>query len=202
MQTLIFSSQQPSKAKGFSLMELLIYLALAAVFIGGILTLTGKAGSDAEVRQVVQDLSDIDNALRSYYGVQRLSLPPASANMEAVVAAQVTSLEDALNTDEIITQFGSPIIITSPASSAADHGWPTYWTTYTGMKAETCPSLMGAMTGPISVRIGVQGAAARGTWPLTDTDHRADALAATDLEAFCDGIVTTPTYEIYALHRI
>ena len=32
MQTLIFSSQQTSKAKGFSLMELLIYLALAAVF--------------------------------------------------------------------------------------------------------------------------------------------------------------------------
>ena len=56
MQTLIFSSQQPSKAKGFSLMELLIYLALAAVFIGGILTLTGKAGEDAEVRQTVQDL--------------------------------------------------------------------------------------------------------------------------------------------------
>ena len=74
-------------------MELLIYLALLALLIGGILTLTGEANTDAEVRQTVQDISDIDNAVRSFYGPQRLTTIPTPAQMEGCCGRCIADFE-------------------------------------------------------------------------------------------------------------
>ena len=188
-------------------MELLIYLALAAVFIGGILTLTGKAGADAEVRQTVQDISDIDNAMRSFYGAQRLaynSTVLGDARLEAVVAAQVDRMADASGT--IITQFGTGIGLNTAATSASNYGWPNYKIAYTGMRTETCASLLGALTGPIAVQLS-PGDAAVTVNPLSgwavNKDHRAEGLtSAADIEAFCAGTAVAGTGETYTVHAV
>ena len=206
MQTLIFSSQQPSKAKGFSLMELLIYLALAAVFIGGVLTLTGKAGADSEIRQAVQDISDIDNAMRAYYGAQRIATAsaPTAVQMEAVAANQV---ERMANGAAVITQFGTDIHIGS-SRVTGDYSWPNYWIEYTGMRTETCAGVLGSLTGPISVDL-IPGSATTAitAWALAvGTDDRATALgSATNVEAFCIGATgagTGETFTVRAIYRI
>ena len=207
MQTLIFSSQQPSKAKGFSLMELLIYLALAAVFIGGILTLTGKAGEDAEVRQAVQDISDIDNAIRSYYGAQRIpaTTPPLPAQMEGVAAASLDRMQHPTATNTVISQFGTAIDIEAVNSTIAGYSWPNYWITYTGMRAETCAGILGSLSGPIAVKVAAGIVAAPGGWALADPDDRALALAdAVGVENFCTDTRTIvgETYTVHALYRI
>ena len=188
-------------------MELLIYLALAAVFIGGILTLTGKAGSDSEVRQAVQDFSDIDNAIRAYYGAQRIpaTAPPSAAQMEGVAAATLDRMTDPTVANTVITQFGTAIDIRSLLTTAATYSWPNYWITYTGMRAETCAGILGSLSGPIAVKVAAGIAALPGTWPIANPDDRALALAdALGVENFCTATrtITGETYTVHALYRI
>ena len=206
MQTLIFSSQQPSKAKGFSLMELLIYLALAAVFIGGILTLTGKAGVDSDVRRAVQDLSDIDNAIRAFYGAQRLTVVPTAAAMEGVAAATLPHMGGA-TAGSIVTQDNAAIVITPlpMAVSATAYGWPHYTITYTGMETPSCAGILGALRGAVAIQVEV-GVAGKGAWliaPATSDDRVIAPAFAGGVEAHCEANDTaTGIYTIQALYRI
>ena len=203
MQTLIFSSQQISKAKGFSLMELLIYLALAALFIGGILTLTGEANTDAEVRQTVQDISDIDNAVRSFYGPQRLTTIPTPAQLEGVVAAALPTMGGA-TAGTIVTHASTDILITAAPIGASTtlYAWPHYWVTYTGMETATCVGMLGTLRGATAVQ--VTAAVTAPAFTIANGDHRVTSLAfATGVEGFCEANDTASgIYTIHALFRI
>ena len=178
-------------------MELLIYLALAAVFIGGILTLTGKAGEDSEVRQAVQDLSDIDNAVRSYYGAQRLATAPTAPQMEGVARAVLDHMAGG-TAGEIITQFSTDITI-GPVTGTV-YTWPNYMISYTGMRTETCAALLGVLTGPIVVQV-TDGVTAAAAWTL-NLDHRANILTATDPDLWCDTETVPASNETYTVHAV
>ena len=206
MQTLIFSSQQPSKAKGFSLMELLIYLALAAVFIGGILTLTGKAGTDSDVRVTVQDLSDISNALRSFYGAQRITTTPVAAAMESVAAAALPHMGDGTaGSGNLQTPDGGDIAITpAPVGVVAgSYVWPHYWITYPGLNADTCPGLLSALTGSVAVQVDNAAAPAAAALVILSADDRITNAA--DIDGHCNtagAAAPAGYYTVHALYRI
>ena len=158
------------------------------------------------MRQAVQDITDINNAIRAYYGTQRISSATAAttatpARMEGVVADQVERMADGA---EVITQFGTPIFIGTSNSGGTGYFWPNYYISYTGMRTETCGGLLGALTGPIGVTVTAGTATAvLGAWALNE-DHRAEALnSATSIEAFCTAEAGSgETYTVNALYRI
>lgn len=197
------------RQKGFTLIEILIVIAIVGGLLAAILASTGTATEKREVRRAVQDVTDIAGAISGYYGSARIptaSAPIIAGLMESVAAGTLERMQDptsAATRQTIVTQFGTAIDLTTD-DSGTTYSWPNYWIHYTGMRAETCASVLGALTGPIRVRILVEGAGMTPTWDATDTDHRVDALTATGgVQAFCEGIVTTlETFEFEALFRV
>ena len=119
---------------------------------------------------------------------------PDAAAMESVAAGTLERMQDpttAATRQTIVTQFGTTIDLTKD-DSGTTFSWPNYWIHYTGMRAETCAAILGALTGPIRVRILAEGDGLTASWATADTDHRVDALtAAGGVQSFCELIVTT-----------
>ena len=200
--------EQRRRQKGFTLVEILIVIAIVGGLLAAILASTGTATEKREVRRAVQDVTDISGAISGYYGSARIptASAPDAAAMESVAAGTLERMQNpttAATRQTIVTQFGTSIDLGSNAGGAT-YSWPNYWIHYTGMRAETCAAILGALTGPIRVRILVQGTALSATWVATATDHRVDALTATGgVQAFCEGIVlTNETFVFEALFRV
>ena len=196
------------REKGFSLVEILIVLAIVGGLLAAILATTGKAGQSREVRRAVQDINDIAGAMSEFFGSARISgatavTVPTAVRLEGVAAAALEHLQDPGDTDTIMTQFGTNIAITSGPTSSGNYFWPNYWITYTGLRSETCGPLLGALTAPIAVQVtSAETPILAGAWGV-GFDHRVQALtSATSVEDFCNSNTGDETYTVHAVFRI
>ena len=200
---------QRRRQKGFTLVEILIVIAIVGGLLAAILASTGTATEKREVRRAVQDVTDISGAISGYYGSARIptaSAPVTAGLMESVAAGTLERMQDptsAATRQTIVTQFGTPINLTTAATTTT-YSWPNYWIHYTGMRAESCASILGALTGPIRVRILARRAGMTGTWAAANTDHR---VTAQTRPAACRRFVRAlfgdlETFEFEALFRV
>ena len=200
-------SGQIRRQKGFTLVEILIVIAIVGGLLAAILATTGTATQKREVRRAVQDITDISGAMSGFFGHSRIAptagtLFPTPARLEGVAAAALEHMQNPSDTDTILTQFGTDITITSKVSTSGEYFWPNYWITYTGLRSETCGPLLGSLSGPIAVQVTPVGTGVT-AWTVAD-DHRTEALtSAASVEAFCASEAgSDETYAVHAVFRI
>lgn len=159
-----------NKQSGFTLMEVLVVLVIAAAIIVGALKLTNSANSSNNSTQLTTDVSSLRAAVKSMWmGQGSYGTSGTNLNTILVTAKRVpTSLiVDTSSTPNVITHaMNGTVVVASTGTS--------FSITMTNIPVDVCIPLMTGAQGWTSVQAG--SAAARTTFPVTT------ATAATDCD--------------------